>query len=151
MLAVNTVKRVLVLLCCGAMFTGCGTMSLALPIAIPLVVSGAGGGVAYSITNIAYKTCSFSLKEVEAAAHEALKKMGIEEGERTEGEDVVSISGTTKNRDIYIELERITDSTTRIKVDAKRTFLLKDKATATEIIVQTERFLEDRMQSNNRL
>jgi NADPH:quinone reductase-like Zn-dependent oxidoreductase len=117
-------------------------MPIALTAVIPVLLSGAGGGVAYTITNIAYKTFSYPINEVEAANHEALKKMHIEEIERSEEEDWVQITAATKRLKIYIEFERITPTTTKIKVNAKRGMVFKDKATATEIIEQTERILE---------
>lgn len=113
-----------------------------LPLAVPLVVSGAGGGVAYTVTNVAYKTFSYPMKKVEGAAHTALKKMEIKEVKREASDDEnVRIVAATKNLSIYIDLEMITPATTKISVNAKRNTVLKDKATATEIIEQTERAL----------
>jgi hypothetical protein len=122
--------------------TGCGALPIALTALIPVVVSGAGGGVAYTITNIAYKTFSYPINEVEAANHKALGKMHIVVVERSEEEDWVQIAAVTKRLRIYISLEQITPTTTKIKVNAKRGMVFKDKATATEIIEQTERILE---------
>ena len=51
---------------------------------------------------------------------------------------------TTAELKIYIELERITHKSTKISVDAKKGAIVKDRATATEIIEQTERILEGR-------
>ena len=120
-------------------FTGCELLPLA---ASPIVVSGAGGGVAYTLTNIAYKTVSYPIGNVEAALKRALKKMGIKEGERKSTNGVVTINTRTEKLVIEIELERVTPRTTRIKVNAKEGLVLKDKATATEIISQTEKVLE---------
>jgi hypothetical protein len=47
-----------------------------------IAVSGAGGGVAYTITNVAYKTFVYPLEHVESATQKALRKMGIREIER---------------------------------------------------------------------
>ncbi len=131
-----------IVICCMLFLTGCGALPIAFTALIPVVVSGAGGGVAYTITNIAYKTFSYPINKVEAASHKALGKMHIVVVERSEEEDWVQISAVTKRLRIYISLEHITPTTTKIKVNAKRGMVFKDKATATEIIEQTERILE---------
>lgn len=125
---------------CLIFLTGCQLLPLA---ASPIVVSGAGGGVAYTMTNIAYKTMSFPSDKVEPSLREALKKMGIKEVGRKSSDGVVTINAKTSKLTIDIELERVTPKTTRIKVDAREGLFFKDKATATEIIVQTEKGLEE--------
>lgn len=120
------------LLCIALLSSGCASILLA----------GASGGVAYTITNVAFKTVSFPIGQVEDATHRALKKMGIKETGKKKIENGVEISATTAELKISIELERITEKTTKINVDAKKGTILKDRATATEIIEQTERILE---------
>lgn len=127
------------LVLCPVLFTGCELLPLA---ASPIIVSGAGGGVAYTMTNVAYKTVSYPINSVEASLKKALKKMGIKEGERKSTDGVVTIKTKTEKLVIKIELERVTPKTTRIKVDAREGLILKDKATATEIINQTEKDLD---------
>lgn len=126
---------------CLVFLTGCELLPLATSPAV--IASGAGGGVAYTITNIAYKTMSFPRDRVEASLRGALKKMGIKEQERGLSDGVVTIKAKTVKLNIFIDLERVTPKTTRIRVDAREGLFLKDKATATEIIVQTEKGLED--------
>ncbi len=112
------------------------------PLAVPAAVSGGAAGVNYTLTNVAYKTMSYPLADVEAALHRALKKMDIKETERKAEEGKVSIAAAAGSLNIYIDLEKITKTETSIKVNAKKELFLKDKATATEIIVQTEKSLE---------
>ncbi|MBI5586953.1 MAG: DUF3568 family protein [Deltaproteobacteria bacterium] len=125
---------------CLIILTGCELLPLA---ASPIVVSGAGGGVAYTFTNIAYKTVSYPVKQVESSLRAAFKKMDIKETSEAASDGAVTIKAKTKKLDITIELEKVTPKTTRIKVDAKDGLFFKDKATATEIITQTEKALED--------
>ncbi len=94
------------------------------------------------MTNVAYKTVSFPIATVEASLKRALKKMGIGGGERKSTDGVVTIKTKTEKLVIEITLEKVTPKTTRIKVDAREGLVLKDKATATEIISQTEKSLE---------
>ena len=124
-------------LCLILALSGCGVLPLA-----PIAVSGAAGGVTYTMTNVAYKTLSHPLKDVEAALHKALMKMEIKEEKREAADGNVSITAATKRLAIYIDIEKITPRATRIKVNAKQGAVLKDRATATEIIVQTEKSLE---------
>jgi hypothetical protein len=120
------------------LLSGCAATGLAVPAAL----SGGVAGVNYSITNVAYKDISHPLADVEVALRKALKKMDIKETDRkTEGSEV-NITAVTHELDIDIDLKKITPTVTSIHVDAKKDVVLKDKATATEIIVQTEKNLE---------
>ena len=51
-----------------------------------------------------------------------------------------NIKANATDRDINIELEALSPNTTRMRVTASSGFI-RDSATATEIIIQTERFL----------
>ncbi|MCP3676993.1 MAG: DUF3568 family protein [Deltaproteobacteria bacterium] len=124
------------------LMAGCDTLPITVTALIPSVLSGAGGGVAYTITNTVYKTFSYPTEEVEEAKRRALEKMGIEVVERKHKKYRINISAETKRLKIYISLESITPVTTKIKVNAKRMGILKDKSTATELIEQTGRFIE---------
>ena len=119
--------------------SGCAMLGLAVPAA---AVGSGAAGVNYSFTNVAYKTISYPAADVEASLNEALKKMDIKKMERTEEEGRISFTVVTAKLDIYIDLEKVTRTVTSIEVNAKKGFFLKDKATATEIIVQTEKNLE---------
>ncbi len=118
---------------------GCAALGLTVPAA---AVSGGAAGVNYSLTNSAYKTMSYSLADVETALKKALKKMDIKETKIERGENEVSVSAIAGHLDIYVELKKITPTVTKIEVTAKKDVVIKDKATATEIIVQTEKNLE---------
>ena len=109
---------------------------------VPATVSGGAASVDYTFTNNAYKTISSPVADVEAAFYKALKKMDIKEMKRKAGEGKVSVTAVTTNLDIYIDLEKVTLTVTNIEVNAKKGVFFKDKATATEIIVQTEKNLE---------
>lgn len=145
-------KRLLALLLCLAISgaaAGCGALPLTLAGALPVIVSSAGGGVAYTVTNIAYKTFSYPIDDVEDATEQALGKMKITPVERIDNEDGFRIVARTKKLDIYIDVEKITPATTKIKVNAKQGVIFKDKATATEIIEQTNAFLESTDESES--
>lgn len=107
-----------------------------------IVIAGASGAIAYTITNIAYKSLSYPFSQVEPAAHAALKNMGITEVGKKDIENGIQIIAATANLKIYIDIERIASKTTKINVDAQENIVLKDKATAAEIVDHIEKILE---------
>ena len=136
---VKIVFKLSTLLCLILALSGC---ALCLGGAVSASVSGGAAGVDYTFTNSAYKTISAPVVDVEAALHRALKKMSIKQTKREAKEDKVSITGVTGNLDIHIDLDKVTATVTKIEVKAKKGVFVKDKSTATEIIVQTEENLE---------
>ena len=123
------------LICLILALSGCTMLGLA----VPAAVSGCAIDVNYTLTNIAYKTTCYPFADVETALDTVLKKMGIKETKRETTDGKLSINAITNNLDIYIDLEKITPTVTNISVNAKKGVFFKDKATATEIIVQTEK------------
>ena len=130
--------KLLALSCLALTLSGCAM----LPLAVPVAISGGAAGVNYSFTNVAYKTISYPVADVDTALRKALIKMRIKEVRRESLGGTVSVTAATSHLDIYIDLEKITPTVTNIKVNAKKGAFFKDKATATEIIVQTENILE---------
>ncbi len=114
---------------------------LLLPGCTSVLVTGASGGVAYTLTNVAYKTVVSPIDQVEYANRLALMKMKIKYLERRETGNGVQIVAETDELNIYIDLEKITAKTTKIGVDAEKNIVLKDKATAVAIIEETEAML----------
>lgn len=106
-----------------------------------ILIAGASGGVAYSLTNIAYKTIPCPIEQVEFANRLALMKMGIKYVEAVKTENRSRIFAETSELKITIDLNKITPKSTKISVDAKKNVLLKDKSTAEAIIDETEAML----------
>jgi len=110
-----------------------------------MAVSAVGGGIAYTVTNVAYKTFNYPLDQVSQATTLALKKMAMPIEGNSETERGRKIKACTEKRlKIVVELEPITSKCTKMKVTAKKGLIFKDKATATEIIYQTDKILEKR-------
>lgn len=105
-------------------------------------VSGRAAGIHYSLTNVAYKTIGYPLANVEAALQDVLREMGVRMTNRENKGGTVSIIAVTSQLDIYIDLKKMTPTVTNIKVNAKSGLFYKDKAMATDIIVQTMENLE---------
>lgn len=97
--------------------------------------------MAYTLDGIAYRTFTASLPQVETATRTALNRMGIKIEATSQSEHGKAIKAVAMDREIEIELERVSLRTTRIRTVAKQGVFFKDRATATEIILQTERAL----------
>jgi hypothetical protein len=68
--------------------------------------------------------------------------MRIKYVESEETENGVKILAETSELTIHITLEKITSKTTKISVDAVKSIVVKDKATAAAIIEETEAMIE---------
>ena len=100
-----------------------------------------GTAVSYTMDGIAYRTFTAPLTQVERATLTALNDMGIEVEAAEMTNEGKAIKAKGVDRQIEIELEAVSPKTTRIRTVAKQGIFFKDRATATEIIMQTERIL----------
>lgn len=107
-----------------------------------IALTGAGVGVSYTLSNVAYRSFSSPVDRVHHATIAALNKMDIKIINDSSSGDGRTITAATKELDIVINLEKVTSKTTQVKVDARKSVLLKDKATAAEIINQVGKILE---------
>jgi hypothetical protein len=126
---VRIVVRTVLLLSLGVAQAGC-------EYAATTAITGVSMGIAYLYTNVAERTVCCSLDRMGRATVLALNKMGIPVHEQSEAEGERKIRAKTKDLNITIKLKEITDKSTKIKVSAKNG-ILKDKATALEIIRQS--------------
>jgi hypothetical protein len=125
----------------GAWFTGCAAAGLML-LGVGAGVS-AGTGVSYTLDSIAYKTFTASQEELQAATLRTLTRMDITVQENQPTEAGRRIGAVAGDRTVEIELDRLTGKTARMRVTVKQGWFFRDRATATEIIVQTARTLEE--------
>jgi hypothetical protein len=126
-------------LCTAALLNGCASVGMTL--------FGVGAGVttgtsvAYTLDGVAYRTFTAPLPQVESATRTALDRMGIRIDSTAKIEQGKAIHAKSNDRDIEIELERVSPKTTRVRTVAKQGIFFKDRATAGEIIYQTEKVL----------
>jgi hypothetical protein len=126
-------KTWIAILAC-ALLTGCEA------VALTALGVGASTGVSHSLSGITYRTFAEPMPKVKSASMKALQRMQIKvagSGKIDHGE---SIQANAADREINIELEALSPNTTRMRVTASQGFF-RDSATATEIIMQTERYL----------
>ncbi len=117
--------------------TGC--IAAALP-----ALSGVGLAVHYSQSNVASKSFTFTVDQIDKATMFALKGMGINVVDDSTTEKGKRIKAATDELDIIIDLEQVTANVTKLNVNASKWTMIKDKATASEIIAQVAKALESK-------
>ncbi len=111
--------------------------------AVALTAGGvaAAVGVNHTLNGIVYKTFAEPLPRVKRATLTALKQMEIPVAAVEKTKEGELIKAKAANRAIEVAFESLTPKTTRMRVVADADGFIKDSATATEIILQTERAL----------
>ncbi len=121
------------------LFNGCAALGLS------LLSSGAGiltgQSVAYTMDGFAYRTFTAPIAQVESATRSALEHMGIRIDATASIDQGKALRAQSFDREIEIELEMVSAKATRVRTVAKQGVFFKDRATATEILNQTERIL----------
>ena len=114
-----------------------------------LGAAGTGAYVAaeYMMTGTVTKTMCFDFQCTKNALLVALCRMGITANLAQEIENGEEILASAKELDIRIELKAVTLKATRMSVSAEKNFLDRDKATAEEIILQTQIIAEEMVAS----
>lgn len=125
----------------GALLIGCGLLTGCAAVALTALGVGASTGVSHSLNGMTYRTFTEPLPRVRSASMRALQRMQIKVASSEKIEGGEGIKATSGDRAIDIELESVSPSTTRMRVVAKKNLFLYDNATATEIILQTEKYL----------
>jgi hypothetical protein len=120
---------------------GCAGIGLAL-FGVGAGISG-GTGVNYTLDSVAYKTFAASEPDLRAATLKTLKRMAMDVTAKQMTETGSEITAAAGDRTVEIELDRITARTSRMRVVVKKGWILRDRATAGELIVQTARVLDD--------
>ena len=112
--------------------------------AVGLTALGVGmsTGVSHTLSGIVYKTFAAPHAQVKKATYGALNRMQIKVLQARRDKSTETILAKAGDRDIEVELEALTPATTRMTVTAKKDAgMLRDGATATEVILQTEKFV----------
>jgi uncharacterized protein DUF3568 len=121
---------------------GCAAAGLTLASAGAGVSMGAG--VEHTLNGIVYKTFGVSVNELRFAALKTLDRMDMPLTVDEKTETGWALTATASERTIEIELERLTERTTRMRIVANEgKIFFKDASTATEIITQTAQTLQD--------
>jgi hypothetical protein len=125
-------------------FVALASLNLGGCVAVGLTALGVGmaTGVSHTLSGIVYKTFAAPSAQVETATRGALHRMQIKVVESRRDGSTRTIKAKAGDRDIEVELEALTPGTTRMTVTAKKDGgILRDGATATEVILQTEKLV----------
>jgi hypothetical protein len=134
----KTLKRatIAVLACASLSLGACA------PVMLTALGIGMSTGVSHELGGMVYKTFTAPQAQVKRASIGALHRMQIKVVKAKHDGTVETITARAADRDIEIELEAITPATTRMLVTARKDGgILQDGATATEIILQTEKYV----------
>ena len=117
-------------------------MSGCAAVAVTAVGVGMATGVSHTLSGIVYKTFAAPEAKVRRSTVAALRRMQIQIVETKQDGIKHIVTARASDRNIEIEIEALTPNTTRVTVTAtKEGSLLRDSATATEIILQTEKMV----------
>src|SRR5438045_5188663 len=126
----------------AALIAASSAFSLGGCVAVALTAGGVGmaTGVSHTLSGIVYKTFTTPQAQVKHATYGALGRMQIKVTKAKRDGSTEKIEAKAGDREVDIELEALTPATTRMMVTAKKDGgLLRDGATATEGILQTEK------------
>ena len=119
-----------------------GLMSGCMPLGVTALGVGGSTAVSHTLNGITYRTFTASSGKVRHAALAALHHMEIKIVSTTKQDKTEILNATASGRTIQIQLEPLTSNTTRMRVTATNGGFIYDSATATEIILQTERMMD---------
>lgn len=117
----------------------------------PLVILGGaaavGGGIVYTQLNQAEKTFDVEFARVEGATRQALEALEMTPVAREErrkaglNEESLELITYARSMKIVIHVDRVQPAGVKVRVDAQRGAIQRDKATATEILLKIDELL----------
>jgi len=113
-------------------------------VAVGLTALGVGmaTGVSHQLGGMVYKTFTTNESNVKRATYGAFRHMQVKVVKSEKKGSIETIVAKAGDREIQVELEALTPNTTRMMVTAKQDGgILRDGATATEVILQTEKLV----------
>ena len=104
----------------------------------------AGPSVNFTVDGIAYRTFSAPFEQMQRATLTTFKRMNLAlKSDEIKDDGCRELVAAAGDRTIHVELEKLTARTTRMRITAKQGWLWRDRASAGDVIVQTERTLND--------
>lgn len=129
-------KRLVPLILSALILQGCAA------IALTAGSIAAGTGIDHTLTGITYKTFNVPVNQLRLATLKTLHRLDMKVTDDSKTEEGRKIIATAVARKIEIEFEILTRRATRMRVIVSKGAILKDSATATEIIIQTAETLD---------
>ena len=119
-----------------------GLMAGCMPLGLTALGVGGSTAVSHTLNGITYRTFTAPSSKVKRAVLVALERMDIKIASTTRQDKIEILNAVASGRSIQVQLEPLTSNTTRMRVTATTGGLIYDSATATEIILQTERVMD---------
>ena len=98
-------------------------------------------GTEYTMTGTAYRTFTLSLEDLAATVRRTLDRMDMPVTEGHADDIRLELTAEGINRTIHLTLTPISTSVTRLGIIVKQNAILRDRATASEIVTQIEQSL----------
>jgi hypothetical protein len=112
-------------------------------VAAPLALTTTTMGVAYYYMNVSDKTSVYDIDTMTRASVLTLKKMGFQVSEQSmDKRGDRKIKAEAEEFNVTVKLKKITKQCTKIKVRVSEDVVMRDRATAAEIVFQTEKAAE---------
>jgi hypothetical protein len=138
------ILRIVAPMTLALLLQGCAAAAIGVTLATAGAGAGMTAGVEHTLNGIVYKTFASPANEVRFATLKTLDRMGMPLTDDQKTDTGWKMTASAKDRSVDVELESLTDMTTRIRVVANEGIIFfKDSATATEIILQTAQTLQD--------
>lgn len=139
---IDGMKTVRSWILCAAVAASATALSGCAAVALTAVGVGMATGVSHTLGGIVYKTFAAPQPKVRRSTVAALGRMQITVVESKQDGNREVITARASDRNIEVEIESLTPNTTRVAVTAiKDGGIIRDAATATEIILQTEKLV----------
>jgi hypothetical protein len=124
--------------------SGCAALPLA-AVAGPLLDVGGGAlvktGTEYTASGTARRTFRLPSEQVHTAVLETFRRAEIPVAQDTAARDGQRIVANAHGRSVHVRLVSLTPVLTSLELDVKRNLLASDKATASELLAETEQVL----------
>ncbi len=126
---------------------GCAALPLAV-VAGSLMDAGGGvlvkTGTEYTASGTVRRTFNLSADQVHAAVLESFARAQIAVTHDQPSAKRDLIVATTQHRKVRVQITPLTPALTALELDVKRNFFASDKATASEILAETEQVVAER-------
>ena len=134
---INRLGMVALMLAATLVGQGCASLGLS-----DGPVNTAASDVNFTLDGVAYRTFGAPVDSMRRATLTTFKRMDIAlKTDDLKDDGCREMVASTGDRTIFVELEKLTERTTRMRIIAKHGWVLRDRATAGDFIVQTERSL----------
>lgn len=144
MSSVVTLRGLFVALALGSLLATQGCAAVGLSLLSSLASTATGAGVQHTLHGIVYKTFTVPLEGLQKATLITLKRMDFEVTESQANGTGRKTVAQAAGLEIVVELDVLTSRMTRMRVTAKKNWLVYDVSTAREVILQTDRSLLQR-------